>query len=191
MEPVESAEAIVLNHVAYAMGAALVPLPLVDVAAVTLVQLDMVRRLAEHYRVASDGPRVEAAVLSLVGASAARVGASVVKALPGGGWVLGGATQVVLSGAATWALGEVYRQHFEDSGSLDDVDFDALRERYRGFVARGREIARGLRDHLGPGEVGEPEGPRETLDRLARLRSAGAITEEEYRRLRELEAERL
>lgn len=183
MQAIDRSEAIILDHVKYAMAAALVPIPLADVAAVTLVQLDMVQKLAARHDVDVDRPRARALVLALCGASAARLGASVVKAAPGGGWLLGGAAQAGLSGAATWALGQVYRQHFENQGTLDDVDFDALRERYRDYVRRGREIARSLREQVGLDDV-EDDGV-EALERLARLRAAGVLTEEEYRRLLE------
>lgn len=183
MEP-DVNEAIVLNHVIYAMGAALVPIPLADLAAVTLIQYDMVERLADEYGVETDRPRLKAAVLAVAGATVARLGASLVKAVPGGGWLLGGATHLVLAGATTYALGEAYRQHFASDGTLDEVDFDVLRARYSEYVARGKEIARSLRDQVGFDATQEEE-VAETLERLTRLRRAGVITQDEFRRLKE------
>jgi hypothetical protein len=129
-----------------------------------------------------DRERVRAAVLSIAGATLARLGASLVKSLPGGGWLVGGATQMLLSGASTWALGQVYCQHFEANGNLEEIDFEALRARYRATVERGMEIARRLRDGIGlePEEADEADA---ALERIARLRRAGVITQDEYRRL--------
>ncbi|MCB0572184.1 MAG: DUF697 domain-containing protein, partial [Phaeodactylibacter sp.] len=43
------AQEIVKNHVLISMGAGLVPIPILDIAAVTAVQLDMVKNLAQLY----------------------------------------------------------------------------------------------------------------------------------------------
>jgi hypothetical protein len=142
----------------------------------------MIGALAERFGVDVDRERARAAVLSIAGATLARLGASLVKSVPGGGWLVGGATQVLLSGASTWALGQVYCQHFASDGTLEEIDFDVLRARYRAAVERGMEIARRLRDGAGFEVVGEEEAD-EALERIARLRRAGVITPEEYRRL--------
>jgi uncharacterized protein (DUF697 family) len=184
MEPPDPkpSDDIVLRHVTYAMGAAAIPIPLADVAAVSWVQYDMIEALAERFGVDVDRERARAAVLSIAGATLARLGASLVKSVPGGGWVIGGATQVLLSGASTWALGQVYCQHFESDGTLEEIDLEILRERYHAAVQRGLEIARRLRDGIGLERMEEEEAD-EALERLARLRRAGVITPEEYRRL--------
>jgi hypothetical protein len=49
-------------------------------------------------------------------------------------------------------------------------------------VEKGKQIARSLRG-LGDAGGGEEEEIAETLERLARLRRAGVITEEEFRQL--------
>ena len=182
MEPISHSEDIIINHVGVAMAAAVIPIPLADVAAVTWVQLDLVRKPAERYGVDYDPLRGRAAVLSLAGAGIARLGASLVKSIPGVGSLLGGATQVALSGASTYALGEVYKEHFETRGSLEDVDFDALRERYRAAVERGREIARTLHETISDDE---PDAVADTLERLARLRRSGILTDDEFAKLTE------
>lgn len=185
MPPLDVTDRLIARHVGLAMGAASVPLPGVDVAAVTLVQIDLVRRLAERYRVDADRTRIRAAVMALTGASFARLSASAVKAIPGAGWWLGGATHATLAAATTWALGQVYREHFETRGALAGPDAEALRERYEACVARGREIARDLRAHVRFDD--ELDERIEALERLGRLRRAGVLTEAEYRRLAEAE----
>ena len=71
MESKGRAEAIIADHVIYSMLAAAIPVPVADIAAVTAVQLDMVRGLAEHYSIKYEVERGKAIVLSLAGASAA------------------------------------------------------------------------------------------------------------------------
>jgi len=47
----EEADKIIKSHVLWAVGAGLVPLPLFDVAAVTAIQMDMLKQLAALYQV--------------------------------------------------------------------------------------------------------------------------------------------
>lgn len=187
MDPRNVTDRLIAGHVGLAMSAATLPIPVADLAAVTLVQIDLVQKLADRYDVDFDRTRVRAAVMALVGASLARLGASAVKAVPGGGWLLGGATHAALAGATTYALGQVYREHFETRGSLEGPDMDALRARYAAYVERGREIARDLREHVRFDD--EVDERAEALERLSRLRRAGVLTEAEYRRLLEPQVE--
>lgn len=181
MHPLDVTDRLIARHVGLAMGAATLPIPVADVAAVTLVQIDLVRRLAERYGVDADPGRARAAVMALAGASFARLSASAVKVIPGAGWWLGGATHAAMAAATTFALGQVYREHFEARGALEGPDVEALRDRYEAFLERGREIARDLREHVHFDD--EPDAETLALERLGRLRRAGVLTEAEYRRL--------
>jgi len=183
MAPIGEADVIIQQHVRYAMAAAAIPVPLADIAAVTLVQLDMVRALSRRYAVDYDGARSNALLVSLAGASLARVGASLFKAVPVVGSLVGIAAQVVLSGAATYAAGQVFRGIFEESGTLASVDADQLRERYAAYVERGRELAQSLRDVASAPAAAADVERAASLDRLERLRRAGVITDDEFERL--------
>jgi len=185
--PIDDSTELILAHVGAAMAAAAAPVPLVDIVAVTAIQVALVRRLARRYGVQYDAVLGRAAVLAVAGASLARLGASAVKAIPGGGSLLGSATQAALSGASTYALGEVYREHFARSGSLDAFDGEALRSRYREAVERGRRVARTLRRTMRDEEIDLDER-RATRDRLERLRRTGVLTQAEFERLVEPDA---
>ena len=180
MQRAAEIDQLISRHVGFAMGAAAVPLPLVDIAAVTAVQIALTEQLARRYRVAADPARLRAAALALAGATAARIGASAVKGLPGVGFWLGGAAQMSLAGAATYALGHALRDHFEASGSLSGPDLGSLQERYAAYVERARELVRELRGVRFDDEIDERV---ESLERLSRLRRAGVLTEAEYLRL--------
>jgi len=180
MEPLDLTDRLIAEHVGMAMGAAAIPIPLADLAAVTLVQIDLVQKLAQRFGVQADRRRAREAVLALAGASFARLGASAVKAVPGAGWWLGGATHAVLAGATTWALGRVYREEFE-AGGIGDSDVDALRARYDAYVERARSLARELRERVSFDDAQDER--TEDLERLGRLRRAGILRPEEYERL--------
>ncbi|MGE4609066.1 MAG: DUF6611 family protein [Myxococcota bacterium] len=175
------AENIITNHVGYAMAAAAIPVPLADIAAVTLVQLDMVKALSAEFEVDYDESRGNALLVALAGASAARLGASVFKVIPVAGSLIGAAAQIALSGASTYAVGQVFRGIYAGSGTLASVDTDSLRDRYEEYVAKGRWLAHSLRDSVTREE--SQDEISESLERLDRLRRAGVITDQEFERL--------
>jgi uncharacterized protein (DUF697 family) len=180
MHAPEEIDPLIARHVGLAMGAAALPVPLADIAAVTAVQIALAERLARSYGVRAERARLRAAALALAGATFARAGASALKGLPGIGSWLGGAAQVSLAGAATWALGQALREHFELHGSLGEADRASLEARYASHALRARKLVRELRDVRFEPELDESA---ESLARWSRLRRAGVLTEGEYQRL--------
>jgi uncharacterized protein (DUF697 family) len=181
----EKADAAIREHVGYAIAASAIPIPIADVLAVTAVQLDLVRQLASVYGAKYDESWGKAMVAALTGASVARVGASAAKAIPGVGWVLGFTTQAALSGASTWAVGELFKRHFAAGGTPDTFDLSQMREAYREWVERGREIV----DSMWADAPASDTAPRSEriatlVSKLARMRSEGALTNEEFERLK-------
>ena len=181
----ERADAAIREHVGYAVVASAIPVPIADVLAVTAVQLDLVRQLAGMYEAKYDETWGKATVAALTGASAARLGASAIKAVPGVGWLVGATTQAVLSGASTWALGELFKRHFAAGGTPDTFDLTPMRESYRGWIERGRRFVEASWPER-ESEVGvsRTEQRTRTLERLARLHAESALTDEEYERLK-------
>ena len=93
------AQDIVKSHVIYSLGAGLVPVPLLDIAAVSAVQLDMLKQLAKLYGKDFKESAGKSWISAITGSTMARMGASLVKTIPGIGSILGGVTMSVLSGA--------------------------------------------------------------------------------------------
>ena len=180
----ESVDAAIREHIGYAAIASAVPIPLADILAVSAVQLDLVRQLAGLFEVKYDESWGKAMVATLSGATVARVGASVVKAVPGVGWLVGAGAQAALSGASTYAIGQVFARHFRAGGTPDTFNPANARRLYDELVSRGKEV-------FGSIQSGAPEGKRpslsrlaEDLERLTRLRDAGALSPEEFNRLK-------
>ncbi len=170
----EKIEKIIHSHVIYSMTAGAIPIPLADIAAVTAIQLDMIRQIAGEYGAEYDNDSGKSLVSSLAGATLARLGASMVKAIPGVGTVLGIGTQIMLSGAATYALGKVFDAHFSNRGSIFDFNTDKMKEKYNEFLEKGKEVAGKLK------KDSRSEDIPGTLEKLKKLKDSGAITEEEY-----------
>ena len=181
----ERAEAAIREHVGYAVVASAIPVPIADVLAVTAVQLDLVRQLAGMYEAKYDETWGKATVAALTGASAARFGASAIKAVPGVGWFVGATTQAALSGASTWAVGELFKRHFAAGGTPDTFDLTPMRESYRDWVERGKRFLEATwQGRESEADASRVEQRTRTLERLARLRADGALTEEEFERLK-------
>lgn len=132
----DRAVAIVDKRAKWAAAGGVLPIPLIDIAAIAAVQLTMLRELSEIYDVPFSKNRGRAIISALVGSIfpwAAGVGLAglIVKATPVLGWGVGLATISVLAGASTRAMGLVFTQHYESGGTLFDFDPDAMRDHYR------------------------------------------------------------
>jgi uncharacterized protein (DUF697 family) len=138
-------------------AAGLIPLPLVDVAAVGGVQFYMLRRLSEIYGVPFSDNRGRSILASVAGAVIpASASTSVIKSLPGIGTVIGALTMPVVSAGATWVIGKLFIQHFASGGTLLDFNPSDYREFIKEQKARYAEKS---------GEVLPPEssaGPVES-----------------------------
>ncbi|PKK90779.1 MAG: hypothetical protein CVV64_07835 [Candidatus Wallbacteria bacterium HGW-Wallbacteria-1] len=141
----DDADRIIHSHVLYAMTGGAIPIPLADLAAVTAVQLDMLRRLAELYDVDFDKESARSLISAIVGATASKIGASMVKAIPGVGIIVGTGAQIILAGASTYALGHIFEVHFANKGDFMDVDTESMRHSYKDWLKKGQEYAKSLK----------------------------------------------
>jgi len=173
------AQEIVKTHLLLAVGGGLIPLPFVDFAAVTGVQVNMVRSLSKLYRKDFNEQIGKSLVTALVGTSLARMAASAVKTIPILGSILGTATQAVLSGASTYAVGQVFIHHFDKGGSLTDFSPEDLKEKYKAEFERGKEFSiRAEKEQKS--SIQAKEDIFNALEKLNSLKEKGIVSEEEY-----------
>lgn len=137
------AEKLVDRFTLWSGGAGLIPIPLVDIAAVGGVQIQMLRKLSEIYGVPFSenvGKSVLASLAgSLIPASAATTTAmgvtSALKLIPGVGTIIAAVTMPAFSAGATYLIGKVFIQHFASGGTL--LDFNP--PDYREFIKAQKE----------------------------------------------------
>ena len=137
------AQQVVDRFTLWSGAAGLLPIPLVDVAAVGGVQLLMLRRIADIYDVPFSENRGKSIIASLAGSvlpastatTTAMTAGSLAKGLPGVGWVVGALTMPVFSAGATWVIGRVFIKHFATGGTL--LDFNP--PDYREFIKAQKE----------------------------------------------------
>jgi uncharacterized protein (DUF697 family) len=130
-------------------AAGLIPVPLVDIAAVGGVQLHMLRRLAEIYGVPFSENRGKSILTSLAGAvipaTTATTTTSLMKGVPGLGTVIGALTMPAVAACASWVIGRVFIKHFASGGTLLDFSPPDYREFIKAqkskFTTRSRRVA--------------------------------------------------
>jgi len=136
----------VKRYMWWSMGAGLVPLPILDLVAVSGVQLKMIADISKIYDISFKNSRVRAVIGSLVGfvfphAMSYGLVGSLVKAIPWGGALAVAPSMALFSGACTWALGNVFIQHFESGGTFLNFDPDAVKEYFRAQFEEGKKVA--------------------------------------------------
>ena len=198
------AETIIRNHILFSMGAGVIPLPVVDIFAVSASQLDMIRQLCKVYDQDFSESQGKAIVSSLTTATLARLGAgSLAKLIPLVGSFVGSVTNAVLAGASTYALGHVFKIHFETGGTILDFDTKRLKKLYDEQFEKGKKVAEELRKQqeakckAAQEAAPVPTTPEETSDEnpdpttvvdklkeLAELKKEGIISEEEFEKMK-------
>lgn len=177
----ENANSVINNHVVWSMGAGFIPVPIADLFAVTAIQLDMIRQLCKLYDQDFKQTQGKAVITSLTGSGLARLGARAVKFIPGVGSILGGMTMAALSGASTYALGEVYKKHFETGGTFLDFDPERLKNYYNEKFEKGKEIAAELQKKQEThSKAADTSTAIDKLKELAQLKESGVLTDEEF-----------
>ncbi|HLA36005.1 MAG TPA: DUF697 domain-containing protein [Rhodocyclaceae bacterium] len=140
----EQAGKIIRNYSLGSVVPSLLPVPMLDLAVVTGVQLKMLHSLAQNYGVEFKEEFGRSAIASLVGGtmalSAARVASSAVKAVPGIGSLIGAATMPVVNGGTTYAIGQVFKQHFESGGTFLTFDAAKVREYFEQQLKEGKAV---------------------------------------------------
>ncbi len=183
IERIKHADTIIKNHIVWSMGAGFIPVPIADLFAVTAIQLDMIRQLSKLYDVDFKETSGKAIITSLSGASIARMGARAVKFIPGVGSFLGGVTLAVLSGASTYALGQVFKNHFDNGGTFLDFDVSRIKRMYDEQFEKGKDVARDIQkeqdDHKIKADMADLD-PIVRLKELVQLKNDGVISEEEF-----------
>lgn len=183
-----NADKVIKNHMIWSMGAGFIPVPIADFFAVSAIQLDMIRQMCKLYDVDFKETEGKAVITSLTGSGLARLGARAVKFIPGVGSVLGGVTMAVLSGGSTYALGEVFKKHFETGGTFLDFDPSRLKKYYNEKFEKGKQYARKIKDDQEIGgryeQTSQPQtqkfDPIEQLQKIADLRDQGILTDDEF-----------
>ena len=136
------AKKVVIQRALISTAAGLIPIPLLDAAAVTGVQMEMLAALSRMYGVPLQQELGKKLLASLLGSVlpllAAKPGASLLRFIP----IIGSFTGILMvsNAAVTYAVGMTFIMHFEAGGTLLDCDPQRLRNFFKSYYAQGLDL---------------------------------------------------
>jgi uncharacterized protein (DUF697 family) len=142
-------EELIRNYVLLSVGAGILPFPVIDLAALTGIQLRMLYKLSEMFGVQFSEHRVRHLVTALVGGAGAGLFAtgpvaSLLKMIPVVGQLGGVAAMPVVGGASTYAVGYLFLEHFKTGGTFETLDLEKARKAIETLKKEGEaSVARG------------------------------------------------
>lgn len=123
-----------------------IPIPAVDTALLLGAQLKMINELADIYEVDYSEHKAKSLTASLFGSilplSLTVNLFSICKGIPVIGQAVGILGMPILGGASTYAVGQVFIQHFETGGTLLDFDPQKMKAYYKAEFEKGKEKAK-------------------------------------------------
>jgi len=139
----EKVEKLITKHVYASMG--IIPIPFVDFAGVSAIQLNLIRKLAQEYNVPFSEDMVKSLIAALLGGAApASFGSymfSMMKTIPIVGTVAGIAGASLAGGASTHAVGKVFSRHFAEGGTFLTFDPEKAKAFYAEMFREGKSMA--------------------------------------------------
>jgi len=139
-----AANKVVRNYSIGSVAPVLVPVPILDLALLTALQLKMLHSLSNVYGVKFAKNLGKEAITSLVGGIApvamTPAIASAIKIIPFVGQIAGGLSLATLGGASTYAIGKVFTQHFESGGTFLTFDPEKVRDYYASSLDEGKKV---------------------------------------------------
>ena len=136
------------THVMLAVGASMIPSPVVDVVAITGIEVRLIGALARIYGYPVPTKLVLGKLLvSLIGSLGPLYFTtkmySAVKAIPLVGHAAVAGLLAVVNGAAVYAVGRVFQEHYESGGRFLSGDPAGVRRLFRRRYAEGRALMPG------------------------------------------------
>lgn len=150
-EITKRANSTIRNHTAFAMTAAIVPVPVADIGAITAVEIDMLRALTKIYGLKwSDSFGKQAVGIAAAATVGTGIWASVAKLIPGLGTIVAGVIQMGIAGTVCYALGKTYQMHLETGGEV--FDKETFEDEMKKHMKEGKKVADELKDDVKKGK---------------------------------------
>ncbi|QTA89719.1 YcjF family protein [Desulfonema magnum] len=142
----EKLDKLIRHHVYGAVAVGLLPVPLADFAGLTVVQLNLLRKLAQLYNIPFSKGLVKNILSSMVGgalptAVSGPLAVSISKFIPAIGTTAGVVTMPIVAGATTYAVGKVFVQHFASGGTFLTFNPEKVKAYYTEMFKEGEKVA--------------------------------------------------
>jgi len=131
----------------FTSAAGLIPIPIVDMASITSIQLIMLNKISKIYDIPFSNNVGKSLLTTLVGSIAAvnlgnGIGKSLVKAIPFVGNMVSFVTAPAFAAASTYAIGKIFIQHFESGGTFLTFDPSAVKDHFSALYAEGESLVK-------------------------------------------------
>ncbi len=142
---------IVRNHVLMSMGVGAIPIPILDIAGITAINLGMIKKISKNHEDQFNkqiATNVISSLLAGMGAKSAATGAfgSLIKFIPVVGTLAGTVTYPAIAGATTYALGQVFIRHYEAGGTLLTLNTDSVKGFFNEQYEKGKTRVKDIKD---------------------------------------------
>lgn len=129
----------------WSVVASLVPLPLLDILAMSGAQVKMIHELCRLYNVDFERKIALAVATGLASGTLTKSVASnatraVARSLPGLGTVMTVAFEPALAFGTTYAIGAAFISHFEADGTLHDFNPETMKDSFADHLNRGKAL---------------------------------------------------
>lgn len=118
----------------YALGSGMfgyAPFPVLDGLGIMAVQRTMLKQLAKNYKVNYSRSLAKDLLSTLVGGAVTRAAIPIaLKMIPGVGVLFGSTGMAAIGSASTFAVGKVFKQHFEGGGTMKNFDAKQNKKTY-------------------------------------------------------------
>lgn len=132
-----TANNIIYKYTAISTGAGLIPVPFLDLLALSGVQLAMLNELGKLYNYKFEEHRMKSIigvlVTSLPANALIKTTSTIFKIVPFVGPILGGISGYIYSAASSYALGKVFNAHFASGLSLLSLDVEKMKQEFQAF----------------------------------------------------------
>ncbi len=147
-----TADSVVKNHIIASLASGLIPVPLLDISALTAIQMNMMRSLSALYDVPFEDSNSKSLIISLLGGSLPVLGvvglSSIAKLMPGIGSLVGSASLSITAGAVTYAVGQVFIMHLGKGGTLDDFNPKQAQVFFRREFEIGKAFVQDIKNEM-------------------------------------------
>jgi len=139
------ADVIITRHVAVAAGAGLIPVPIVDFAAITGVQISMLAQICGVYEKPFSKEAAKTIIASLVGGAVSGeastlAASSRLKFIPVVGTVASWLVSPAAAAVSTYAVGKVFVHHLSTGGSIFTFEAKKMKECMAKAAAEGKKM---------------------------------------------------
>ncbi len=137
---------LIQRRIWWSAGAGLVPIPLAEVVAITAIQIRLIKDLADLYQLDFDQERAKSVVITLLGGlgsvSLGKITAlGLLRFLPGIGIPAASVSVSAFATGVTYAIGIVFLTHFEQGGTLGDLDPDQAKALFKASLKTGMRLS--------------------------------------------------